>query len=201
MAKQQPPSAPPTTPGRDWRGVAQLALVLLFLITLAGGIALLVRRSAPSGVEITLPPAAPANTVTVHVAGAVTNPGVYTLPEGARLQGAIEAAGGLTLEADTGRVNLAGRLRDGDQYVVPRLGEAAAQTANAVAASANGLLNINVASVEQLVALPGIDQVRAKAIVAYRQEHGPFRRHEDLLEVPGIGLKTLEGLRPLITVE
>jgi len=168
----------------------------LFLLALGGGIALLVRQSARSGLEITLPPS-DVGTVTVHITGAVARPGVYVLPEGSRLHAAIDAAGGLTVEADAARVNLAVRLRDGEQYGVLRVGEAAAQVTQTVGAP----LNLNTASTEQLATLPGIGQVGAQAIVTHREERGFFRRHEDLLEVPLIGPATLERLRPMTTVD
>ncbi|MBM3945941.1 MAG: ComEA family DNA-binding protein [SAR202 cluster bacterium] len=196
MAEHEENPHPPTPPGRDWRGVAQLGLFLLFLLALGGGIALLVRQSARSGLEITLPPS-DVGTVTVHITGAVARPGVYVLPEGSRLHAAIDAAGGLTVEADAARVNLAVRLRDGEQYGVLRVGEAAAQVTQTVGAP----LNLNTASTEQLATLPGIGQVGAQAIVTHREERGFFRRHEDLLEVPLIGPATLERLRPMTTVD
>jgi competence protein ComEA len=196
---KQPDHQPPHD--RDWRGVAQLGLALIFFFALAGGIALLVRRGAPSGVEVTPPPAAVRADVTVHLTGAVTSPGVYTLPEGGRLQDAVSAAGGLAREADEQRVNLATRLRDGEQYHIPRLGEASTPAPGLVAPPASTLVNLNTASAEQLATLPGIGATRAQAIVAYRQQHGSFQRVEDLLAVSGIGPSTLERLRTLVTVD
>lgn len=197
---KQPDHEPPPH-DRDWRGVAQLALALIFLFALAGGIALLVRRSAPSGVEVTPPPVDVRAGVTVHLTGAVTSPGVYTLPEGGRLQDAVSAAGGLAKEADQERVNLATRLRDGEQYHIPRQGEAPTTAPGLVAPPASTLVNLNTASAEQLATLPGIGATRAQAILAYRQQHGPFQRVEDLLAVSGIGPATLERLRSLVTVD
>ncbi|MSQ14074.1 MAG: hypothetical protein EXR47_08105 [Dehalococcoidia bacterium] len=87
MTEQASPKPPGHEPprDRDWRGVAQLGLTLIFLFALAGGIALLVRSGAPSGVEVTPPPVDVRAAVTVHLTGAVTSPGVYTLPDGGRL--------------------------------------------------------------------------------------------------------------------
>ena len=203
MTEQAFPKPPGNEPprDRDWRGVAQLGLVLIFLFALAGGIALLVRRGAPSGVEVTPPPADALADVTVHLTGAVTSPGVYSLPEGARLQDAVGAAGGLTREADQERVNMATRLRDGERYHIPRQGEAPTTAPGPVAPPASTLVNLNTASAEQLATLPGIGATRAEAIVAYRQQHGPFQRVDDLLAVSGIGPATLDRLRSLVTVD
>jgi competence protein ComEA len=201
QSSPKPPEQEGPSRDRDWRGVAQLGLVLIFLFALAGGIALLVRRGAPPGVEVTPTPVDVRADVTVHLTGAVTSPGVYTLPDGGRLQDAVSAAGGLAKEADQERVNLATRLRDGEQYHIPRLGAAPDQTPGLVAPPASTLVNLNTASAEQLATLPGIGATRAQAIVAYRQQQGPFQRVEDLLAVSGIGPSTLERLRSLVTVD
>lgn len=96
-------------------------------------------------------------------------------------------------------VNLATRLRDGEQYHIPRLGEAPTPAHGFVAPPGSTLVNLNTASAEQLAALPGIGATQA--IVAYRQQHGPLQRVDDLLAVSGIGPATLERLRSLVTVD
>jgi competence protein ComEA len=178
--------------------VAQLGLVLLFVFALAGGIALLVRRDTGRGVEITLPQQAAQ--VTVQVSGAVTQPGVYTLPQGARLGDAVRAAGGLAPDGDADRMNLAAPLRDGERYQVPRAGETASAGVTSAQAQSE-LVNLNTATQQQLEALPGIGEVRAQAILDYRRRFGLFRSVDDLLNVSGIGPATVDRLRPLVAVE
>ena len=136
-------------------------------------------------------------TIVVHVAGEVKNPGVYTLPSGARMIDAVNAAGGATARADLEVINLATPLIDSSQIYVPAKGVAAHPVfarpqpgINGVASSTNnvsasGLVNINRASVTELDALPGVGPSTAQAIVEYRVAHGPFASPEDLLTVKG----------------
>lgn len=142
--------------------------------------------------------------VVVHVAGAVSAPGVYTLPADARVDDAVRAAGA-TAEADLSQLNLAQKLSDGQKITVPVSGAApsAADTSAGNAstgASSGALVNINTATLEELDSLPGIGEVRAQAIIAYREENGGFRTIDDLKEVSGIGEKIFADLAPHITV-
>ena len=151
-------------------------------------------------------------TIVVHVAGEVKNPGVYTLPSGARLIDAVNAAGGATARADLEVINLATPLIDSSQIYVPAKGVAAHPVfarpqpgINGVASSTNnvsasGLVNINRASVTELDSLPGVGPSTAQAIVEYRVAHGPFGSPEDLLNVKGIGPAKFEAMRKLIGV-
>lgn len=122
----------------------------------------------------------------VDVAGAVMNPGVYSLPLNARVFEAIKAAGGLKKGADTSDINQARILRDGEQiYVYP-----ATTSSGGVARPAvrkNGPVMINRATVKDFESLDGIGPVLANRIVSYRKINGPFAAVEDLLKVPGIG--------------
>lgn len=180
--------------------LGQLALLLLFLLALAGGVALLVQQGRPRGVEVALPAATPAPAVQVYVTGAVASPGVYTLQEGARLQDAVDRAGGATPNADLAGVNLAAQVRDQDHHHVPAVGEQAAATTSP---DADGppRTDLNTAGLEELMALPGIGEVRAHSIIEHRRQNGPFRSVAELVNVSGIGWTTLERLRPLVTVE
>lgn len=137
--------------------------------------------------------------IIIHLAGAVSKPGVYQLPQGSRVYQALEKAGGGLAEADLDRVNLAQPLVDGQQVFLPFKGQEGAGYLAAPGAPASRI-NINTADREQLQSLPGIGAVKAQNIISYRQQHGPFHSIEDLLEVNGIGAKTLEGIRDLITV-
>lgn len=157
----------------------------------------------------------PAAVVRVHVLGAVRRPGVVTLAPGARVQDALDAAGGLTEQARPGELNLAAPLVDGQQVAVGDVrkpgGEVrAADSAQPGAApgaapgsgqsASRGRLNLNTATAEQLDALPGVGPVTAQKIVAWRTEHRRFTKVAELQEVPGIGPKSFADLEPLVTV-
>jgi competence protein ComEA len=133
----------------------------------------------------------------VHVAGRVRKPGLYRLTPGARVASAIDLAGGAAQRADLTKVNLAARLEDGQQILVPRVGAAA--TAVAGDASAAGTTGAKVslagATAEQLDGLDGIGPTLAKRIVQYRDAHGGFRSVGQLRDVEGIGAKRFETLR------
>jgi competence protein ComEA len=138
----------------------------------------------------------------VHVSGAVRRPGIVALPAGARVVDAVAAAGGPTPKADEGAINLAARIVDGQQVVVPRKGDAPAPAsgtaASGSAASGSGTpISLATATAEQLETLPRIGPALAARILAYRDAHG-FTAVDDLAEVSGIGPKTLEGLRDLV---
>lgn len=145
------------------------------------------------------------STIVVQAAGAVTAPGVYTLPSGARVHELIAAAGGVTSDADPGALGLAVVLMDGERVYVPRIGEfvpaapsqAGRPTANG---AASGPLDLNRASVDELDGLPGVGPATAQAIVAHRDRNGPFLSVEGLLDVRGIGPAKLDALRELVTV-
>ena len=133
--------------------------------------------------------------VTVHVVGAVRNPGVFRLPSGSRARDAVRRAGGAGPRADLGSVNLAALLADGEQLRVPARGPGGA-TAGAPGASAPAAtVHLNGASADELDSLDGIGPSLAERIVAYRVAHGGFRSVDELDEVSGIGPVRLEALR------
>ncbi|MBE3557422.1 MAG: helix-hairpin-helix domain-containing protein [Firmicutes bacterium] len=164
--------------------------------------------------------------VKVDVKGAVAHPGVYALQPDDRIEGALQAAGGATSKAALDNVNLAQRLSDGMVIRVPVKGEKAVQTvalpvtetpdtrsgaspeapsaavpSKAAEKPAQGAkVNVNTADASALEALSGIGPAKAAAIVAYRQEHGPFRNVDDLLDVSGIGPKVLDQIRDAIVL-
>lgn len=140
--------------------------------------------------------------VVVHVAGAVSAPGVYTLPADSRVDDAVRAAGA-TADADLSQLNLAQKLADGQKITVPAAGETPAPADNAApsdSSQSGALININTATQEELETLPSIGEVRAQAIIAYREEHGGFRTTDELMEVSGIGEKIFADIAPHITV-
>lgn len=141
--------------------------------------------------------------INVYVTGAVAHAGVYALPEHSIVQDALNAAGGPTKDADLVAVNLAARLDDGEQVTVPVVsadGSTAAASPAATGSAAHARISINHATVAELDTLPGIGPTKAQEIVDYRTAHGPFKRLEDIQNVKGIGPKTYEDLKPLITL-
>lgn len=164
-----------------------------------------------------------ADPIYVYVCGAVENPGVYTFAEGTRVCDAISAAGGMTAQADETCVNQALLLSDQDQVYIRTQEErdeetsegagkagisSGAESRAAVSSGSRqestgtvGRINLNTASEEELRTLPGIGESKARAIAAYRSEHGSFARTEDLMQVSGIGTSTYEKLKAMITVD
>jgi competence protein ComEA len=205
---------------------ARLAVTVgVVLLLTAGGWWLL--RPARAPVEDTLPRAAPGDAgppaasagslpappsvvaveVVVQVAGAVNQPGVYRLAEGSRVTDLISAAGGPAADADLQAMALASRLTDGQRVQVPHQGEVLPSTVTGAApAGAAGAttpaapIDLNSASETDLDALPGVGPMTARAIVAYREAHGPFSQVDDLTDVQGIGPARLDALRELVRV-
>lgn len=135
----------------------------------------------------------------VHICGEVENPGVYELEEGSRIFEAVDMAGGFTKEASQSSLNLAETIADGMQIVILSKEEAmAVQTA--AEAHAAGLVNINKASKEQLMTLPGIGASRADDIIRYREESGGFQRIEDIMKVSGIKDAAFQKIKDSIAV-
>ena len=144
--------------------------------------------------------------VVVHVAGAVAAPGVYELAGGSRVGDAVTAAGGAAPDAVLDAVNLAALVGDGQQVYVPHAGETAGPAPPVATPAANagpeasGPLDLNAATEDELLALPGVGPVLAAAIIRHRDETGPFTSVDGLLDVSGIGPARLESLRDLVRV-
>lgn len=160
--------------------------------------------------------------IVVYVCGAVLSPGVYELPEDSRINDAVIAAGGFSSEADMTYVNLAAPLVDGMKLKIPTTSETASagiqadnlsgaaslpETYDAVKADSGmqdsdpaGLININTASREQLMTLPGVGDKVAGRIIEYRDSNGPFRKTEDIMKISGIKEKLFSRIRDKITV-
>ncbi len=183
---------------------------------LAGALVFVAR--APAGESIVLQPAPTKAPIAVHVVGAVPRPGLYELAKGARVQDAIDAAGGLLAAAGTDKLNLAALLMDGQQLVVPyQDGRSVTTVEDGVVLPSTEtdtftepteepfedinteLLNLNTATVEELEALPGIGPTLAQRIIDYRDQNG-FYVIEDIMNVSGIGQSTFDKIKDLITV-
>lgn len=144
-------------------------------------------------------------TVVVDVAGKVRRPGIVSLPAGARVVDALEAAGGPRQGVDLIALNLARVLVDGEQIVVgvpppPGVAAPAASAPGAAAGAGGPLVNLNTADQAQLEELPGVGPVTAAAILEWRTEHGPFTTVDELLEVSGIGEARLAEIAPHVTL-
>ena len=140
----------------------------------------------------------------VDIKGAVKNPGVYQMKVGDRVKDALDAAGGLTAEADSQKVNLAKRLEDQMVIVVPKVGEEAEEISAGVTskeATKEGKVNINTATVEELKTLKGVGEKKAEAIIEYRKKNGSFQTKEDLMKVRGIGKKLFESFQERIVTQ
>ncbi|TFV79480.1 ComEA family DNA-binding protein [Blastococcus sp. CT_GayMR19] len=139
--------------------------------------------------------------VVVSVVGLVVRPGLVTLPAGARVADAVQAAGGLLPEADPASVNLAALVADGAQISVGVPGSAPGPgSGSAGAPGSGGRVDLNTATAGDLDALPGIGPVLAQRIVDHRTRNGPFRSVDQLDDVPGIGPATAAELAELVGV-
>lgn len=157
----------------------------------------------PSGEAVTLRPVPTDKPIVVHITGAVPRPGVYALPQGARVQDGISAAGGFLAEADKTNINLAELLDDGEKLDIPFIegGSPVISTPlPEIVATTTDLININTASAAELDSLPGIGPTTAQKIIDYRTQNGPFLNTEDIINVSGIGPGTYERIKNLITV-
>lgn len=135
------------------------------------------------------------NTIYVHVCGAVCKEGVYELPEGSRVFQAIEKAGGFRDDAAVSEVNQAELLEDATRIYIPTIAELLeAQSAK------DGKININKASKEELMTLPGVGESRAESIIQYRNKQGPFKRIEDIMQISGIKEALFQKIQQLIKV-
>lgn len=197
-----------TAEGRLTSTVVVASLSVVLTIALLIIVYLLVRIPPAAPIEIHPPaptatrsPTATPAPLTIYVTGAVSQPGVVQVSPGARVKDAVAAAGGLAQDADHARVNLAAPLADGQHLHVPAVGEMTGPMETDGSGSIQAQpININTAAVEELVALPGVGDVTAANIVAYREEQGPFATIEEVMNVPGIGQVKFDGFKEMITV-
>jgi competence protein ComEA len=218
---------------RDWRADARFGVVMLVLVAVAAGVvwyrigvggASAGESAAPHAVTTTVstttlddptPSSGPKSTkarLAVHVAGAVTHPGVVQLDQGARVIDAVEAVGGALADGDLDRLNLAAKVTDGERVYVAKVGQADPGVVDGGGAAAPGKVdgtgtggagakvNLNTATQAQLEELPGIGPTYAQSIIAERERRGGFTSVNDLRSVRGIGDKRFAELAPLVSV-
>lgn len=158
------------------------------------------RAVAQESAKPTLNMPAVAKTILIHVAGKVKRPDVYPLLAGSRVSDAIKAAGGANKGVDLGDINLARVLIDGEQVYVGYVPKASSSSSKSSKSRFTGVININRATKAEFDSLAGIGPVIASRIINYRNTNGPFLALDDLLKVSGIGSKTLERIRPRLSL-
>lgn len=145
--------------------------------------------------------------IKVYVTGEVNSPGVIELEEGARIEDAIQKAGGIKPEANLKEINLASEIEDGEKIYVPNLVEQVEETTLSSESEANtsskseGKVNINKASVSELTSIPGVGASTAQKIMTYREENGKFKTIEDIKNVSGIGDSKYNSMKDFISVK
>lgn len=143
--------------------------------------------------------------IVVEIKGEVANPDVYEISEGSIIRDLITKAGGLTNEANIGKINRADKLRDNQLIVIPNKNELSNANTNInVSKEGNtaeeGIININTASLEELQKINGVGEVKAKSIINYREKNGGFKSIDEMKNIEGIGDKTFEKMKDQITV-
>jgi competence protein ComEA len=151
--------------------------------------------SGGGGGGISFSPSGQASDVIVDVTGAVGRPGVYRLPAGSRVTDAVDRAGGASGKAQLEAINLAARLADGQQVVVPEQGPGGASVSAGASSTEEGPISLGTATVEQLDTIDGIGPVTAQDIIDFREQHGGLGSVDQLDQVSGIGPATMESLR------
>ena len=195
-----------------------LFLSLAFFVAL-GGVYFLSRRTDPQPVQLTTPFPRPTATprpsptpagLVIQVSGAVKNPGLVHLADGARVDDAIRAAGGPSADADLAPLNLARKLSDGELVRVPAIGEPTQAPAGAAGTRVPRptptptpvlIVNINTAKADELSRLPGIGPALAQRIIDFRQANGPYQKIEDITKVRGIGPVEFNAIKNRIVVQ
>lgn len=198
--------------------IAYMLIGLLVGFILAGALFIVTRL--PDGKPIELEPSPTKEFIQVQVLGEVLHPGVYSFPEGSRVEDAITSAGGLLAGTDPNTINLVAKLQDGQQLsisggtgpvegAVPNSPFAVVPTSKSPftvistpggSAATPDLVNINTASLGEFEGLPGIGPTTAQNIIDYRTQHGPFSAITDIMNVAGIGPATFDSIQGLITV-
>jgi len=174
-----------------------MLVVLGILIGLLSAGLILFLSSPPSREPVVILPTYTSAPIWVEISGAVNFPGAYSINSGSRVKDVIEASGGCLDNADLTSINLVAPVTDGQKIIVPPKGESAQILIPAESQSEK--INLNIANQEQIETLPGIGPKKAKDILNYRMNNGPFQSLQDLLNIDGIGEKTLEEIEPYAT--
>ena len=181
------------------RALIAISLVAIlfatFLFTNTRGRAVAQESPKPA---LTMP--AVAKTILIHVAGKVKRPDVYPLLAGSRVSDAIKAAGGAQKGVDLSDINLARVFVDGEQVYVGYVAKVSSSSSKSSKTRFTGVINVNRATKAEFDSLTGIGPVLASRIINYRSANGPFLALDDLLKVSGIGSKTLERIRPRLSL-
>ncbi len=173
--------------------------VFITAITPHGASSVVAPSALPSA-HSSASPGSNAAVIYVHILGQVNDPGLYALRDGDRAVDVVARAGGLTPSADPAALNLARFVSDGEQIIVPAVGEATVSGAATGGGTAiPGKVNINTADEPTLETLPRVGPAMAARILAWRTANGRFTAVEDLMSVSGIGEKTFDGLKDLVT--
>ena len=184
----------------SWLERYQHLIIIALAALLAAAVVALIfdRRGGPQPLEIRFGEATPGagGPIEVYITGAVARPGVYEIRDGDRVIDLLQAAGGQAPDADLRAINLAQRLHDEDQVVVPSLGQPVSDVAGVVSEA----VNVNTATVEELDALPGIGEAYSQRIIDSRASDGSFATTDELVERRLIPRATYEQIRELITV-
>lgn len=181
--------------------ILNYVFAILFGIGVAGIILLLNKKPKPEMIAIL--PTFTDTPMVVYIVGQVKQPGLYELDQGSRISDLVDTAGGFTDKADTTAVNLASFLMDGQQIIIPNIEDAHldSQLASSSDHDPGFPININSCQKEDLMTLPGIGEIKAEAILAYREENGAFEVIEDIMKVSGIGETIFESIKDKITVK
>ena len=183
----------------------------LILVLVGLGCAVFITAITPHGAaSVVAPSAMPSSgqsasagsngaVIYVHILGQVNDPGLYALHDGDRAVDVVALAGGLTPSADPAGLNLARFLSDGEQIIVPAVGQSVPASGAGGGTALPGKVNINTADEPTLETLPRVGPAMAARILAWRTANGRFTAVEDLMSVSGIGEKTFEGLKDLVT--
>ncbi|MBN2256669.1 MAG: helix-hairpin-helix domain-containing protein [Anaerolineaceae bacterium] len=175
-------------------------LILGILIGMAAAAVIIIVAAQPQGKPVQLVPFSTPSEILIYISGAVYHPGVYRLSPASRVESAVSAAGGMTPDADAIRVNLAKQLIDGDQIIIPKIGETLVPMTADDTVSPDQQIDLNKATVEELDSIPGIGMVKAQSIITYRESHGLFTSLDELVNVPGIGPALLEQIIPYLSI-
>ena len=173
--------------------------VFITAITPHGTSSVVAPSALPTSSNPSASPGSNGAVIYVHILGQVNDPGLYALHDGDRAVDVVAAAGGLTASADPAALNLARFLSDGEQIIVPAVGQSVPASGAGGGTAIPGKVNINTADEPTLETLPRVGPAMAARILAWRAANGRFTAVEDLMSVSGIGEKTFEGLKDLVT--